>query len=209
MEISPCRRGHIEPRTVKGQCPACLRITRAAYRNKHPVKTSLHQAAKPTPAPTVVTSTSSPQVVVPLSFLAVAREYFTTQDDIAELTKEKREYLLEQLTDLHAVPIGELTTPTIVRTLNAIAAKDDRCETAHRCGMLVGRVTRFAVNHGYAAVNVLPMGQLRGALKPVRTDSHAAITDPERFGRSQRLPERRAMMQKWATYLDKLKTDKG
>jgi hypothetical protein len=37
--------------------------------------------------------------------------------------------------------------------------------------MLVGRVTRFAVNHSDAAVNVLPMGKLRGALKPVKTDT--------------------------------------
>jgi integrase len=117
------------------------------------------------------------------SFLAVAREYFSTQDDIAESTKEKREYLLQQLHALHDTPIGELTTPGIVRALHDITAKGDRRETAHRCGMLVGRVTRFAVNHGYAAVNVLPMGQLRGALKPVKTDSHAAIIEPERFGK--------------------------
>jgi hypothetical protein len=70
-----------------------------------------------------------------------------------------------------------------VHALNAIEAKDDRREAAHRCGMLVGRVTPFAVNHGYAAVNVLTMGQLRGALKPVKADSHAAIVDPERFGK--------------------------
>jgi len=119
---------------------------------------------------------------VPHSFLAVAREYFLTQDDIAESTVEKREYLLQQLQALHTVPIGELTTPSIVRALKAIEAKDDRRETAHRCGMLVGRITRFAVNHGYAAVNVLPLGQLRGALRPVKTTSHAAIIDPKRFG---------------------------
>jgi integrase len=196
MEIKPCRRGHTEGRTSKGQCPACLRMTRTVYRLKHSAR--MHRsAAKATsrllaayPSPTqkpapkgAAPKGAAPQAAAPLSFLAVAREYFLTQDDIAESTKEKREYLLEQLTDLHAVPIGELTTPSIVRALNAIASKDDRRETAHRCGMLVGRVTRFAVNHGYAAVNVLPMGQLRGALKPVKTDSHAAITDPERFGK--------------------------
>jgi integrase len=175
MEISPCRKGHSEPRNRFNQCPVCLRESRAAYKKTHTTKQRT-RIAPPTAAPT------PPREVVPQSFLAVAREYFSTQDDIAESTVEKREYLLQQLTALHATPIGDLTTPTIVRALNAIAAKDDRRETAHRCGMLVGRVTRFAVNHGYAAVNVLPMGQLRGALKPVKTDSHAAIVDPKRFG---------------------------
>jgi integrase len=182
MEISPCRRGHTEPRNSFGQCPVCLRESRTAYRRKRSTRAPLHRAAKPATAPAAVTSTSPPQAVLPQSFLAVAREYFLTQDDIAESTLAKREYLLQQLHALHDVPIGELTTPSIVRALNAIEAKDDRRETAHRCGMLVGRVTRFAVNHGYAAVNVLPMGQLRGALKPVKADSHAAIIDPPRFG---------------------------
>jgi integrase len=180
MEIKPCRRGHTETRTVKGQCPICLRITRAAYRKSHPTKTSLHRAASAPAVATTPTTRHAP--AIPHSFLAVAREYFSTQDNIAESTAEKREYLLQQLQALHDVPIGDLTTPGIVRALKAIEAKDDRRETAHRCGMLVGRVTRFAVNHGYAAVNVLPMGQLRGALKPVKTDSHAAIIEPERFG---------------------------
>jgi integrase len=176
MEISVCKRGHTEPRNSFNQCPVCLRETRAAYRNKQPVRTRIAP-------PTVATTATPPREVVPHSFLAVAREYFSTQDGIAESTAEKREYFLQQLTALHAVPIGDLTTPGIVRALKAIEAKDDRRDTTHRCGMLVGRVTRFAVNHGYAAVNVLPMGQLRGALKPVKTDSHAAIIEPERFGK--------------------------
>lgn len=31
-------------------------------------------------------------------------------------------------------------------------------------------------------MNVLPSGQLRGALKPIKVESHAAITDPALFG---------------------------
>ncbi len=178
MEPTPCRKGHTEPRNRFNQCVVCLRESRSAYKKSHLTKQRERIAPPPAAAPAPRHSPPAPR-----SFLAVAREYFTTQDDIAESTAKKREYLLEQLQALHDVPIGELTTPGIVRALNAIAAKSDRRETAHRCGMLVGRVTRFAVNHGYAAVNVLPMGQLRGALKPVKTDSHAAITDPKRFGK--------------------------
>ncbi len=187
METQPCRRGHTEPRNEFNQCPVCLIASRAAFRERKKRRATttplLAPIAPPAAAPAPIVATPPPQPAVHHSFLAVAREYFQTQDDIAESTKEKREYLLEQLHALHDTSIGELTTPGIVRALNAIAAKDDRRETAHRCGMLVGRVTRFAVNHGYAAVNVLPMGQLRGALKPVKADSHAAITEAERFGK--------------------------
>jgi integrase len=189
MTIKACRQGHTEPRNKHGQCPSCLRASR---RKNYERSISASQLAVTPTAPGVAAASPSvalsapqpapPQATVPHSFLAVAREYFSTQDDIAESTKEKREYLLQQLIALHAVPISELTTPAIVRALNAIAATGDRRETAHRSGMLVGRVTRFAVNHGYASVNVLPMGQLRGALRPVKTVSHAAITEPARFG---------------------------
>jgi integrase len=187
MEISTCRKGHTGERNKHGQCVICLRESRKAYYHKRAAQAVPHRAA-PLAAPPASVAISAPlptpaPAIAPRSFLAVAREYFKTQDDIAESTAEKREYLLQQLTALHATPIGELTTPGIVRALSAIEAQGDRRETAHRCGMLVGRVTRFAVNHGYAAVNVLPMGQLRGALKPVKTDSHAAITEPERFGK--------------------------
>ena len=187
MQNQPCRRGHIEPRNEFNQCPVCLLASRAAFRERKRKRATATPLLAPVETPAAALSSvvapTPPQPVVHHSFLAVAREYFATQDDIAESTAEKREYLLEQLQELHAVPIGGLTTPGIVRALNAIAAKDDRRETAHRCGMLVGRVTRFAVNHGYAAVNVLPSGQLRGALKPVKADSHAAIIEPERFGK--------------------------
>jgi integrase len=186
MAVSTCRKGHTGERNKHGQCVVCLRESRNAHyhrstqANRSAPAAALSSIAAPSPQP--IPPPRTPPRAASESFLQVARKYFLTQDDIAESTAEKREYLLQQLTALHAVPIGELTTPSIVRTLNVIAAKDDRRETAHRCGMLVGRVTRFAVNHGYAAVNVLPMGQLRGALKPVKTDSHAAITEPARFG---------------------------
>jgi integrase len=191
MEIYTCRRGHVGERNKFKQCVTCLRESRRASYHRL-VNQSPHRsapaavpspAASPSPQPTPTPAPRPSLVSGAHSFLDVARRYFLTQDDIAESTAEKREYLLQQITALHAVPIDELTTPAIVRALNDIAAKGDRRETAHRCGMLVGRVTRFAVNHGYAAVNVLPMGQLRGALKPVKTDSHAAIIEPERFGK--------------------------
>jgi hypothetical protein len=85
MEISPCRKGHTEPRNRFGQCVVCLRESRAAYKKSH----ATTQRTRFAP-PAVTTSPTAPREVVPHSFLAVAREYFSTQDDIAESTAEKR-----------------------------------------------------------------------------------------------------------------------
>jgi integrase len=182
MKIKPCRRGHTEPRTETGQCPACLRLSRAAYRKKKAETQLAPRTARHAAAPNDTAATKL-AVAAPMSFLAVAREYFASQDDVAEMTRVKRDFLLAQLHELHTLPIGELTTPGIVRVLKTIEAVRDRRETAHRCAMLIGQVTRYAVNNGYAAHNVLPAGQLRGTLKPIKPDSHAAIIEPERFGK--------------------------
>jgi hypothetical protein len=177
MEISPCRKGHTEPRNRFGQCVVCLRESRAAYKKSHATK----QRTRIAP-PAVATSTTRDAPPIPRSFLAVAREYLQSQDDVAPATIKKRNFILEQLNTLHDVPIAELTTPRIVAALKVIESEKDRRETAHRCAMLAGQVTRYALNHGYVAHNVLPSGQLRGTLKPVKTDSHAAIIEPQRFG---------------------------
>lgn len=178
MEIAPCRKGHTE-RNRFGQCVECLRVSRRAYKKSHTTKQQPRTRIAP---PVAATPTARDAPPVPHSFLAVARKWIASQDDVAASTAKKREYLLDQLSALHDVPMNALTTPTIVRALSAIEAQRDRRETAHRCGQLVGQITRYAVNHEHAAVNVLPLGQLRGALKPVKTESHAAITDPKRFG---------------------------
>jgi len=179
--VRPCKRGHIEPRTKAGQCPACLRLTRQAYDNRK-LAAAKGAAAVTQPATAVAPPAAVPAEPALRSFLAVAREYIQSKDNLAERTAIKRAYLLSQLRALHNRPIAELTTPDFVRALKDIEAIGDRRETAHRCGMFAGQVTRFAVNHGYATVNVLPSGQLRDTLKPVKVDSHAAIIEPQRFG---------------------------
>jgi integrase len=189
VATNPCKKaGHTE-RNKHGQCIECLRASRRQYKAR---KRALG-AALPLPAPVAVPGPSRHGAAVPHSFLAVAQEWLQAQDNAAPRTVIKRTWLLEQLTAVHERPIGELTTPDFVRALKAIEGNGDRRETAHRCGMLAGQITRYAVNHGYAPVNVLPAGQLRGTLKPIKVESHAAITDPrpgdtltsstKRFGR--------------------------
>jgi integrase len=177
MGIEVCKRGHTEPRNRFNQCPVCLRESRAAYKKSHATTPRTRIAP-----PAVATPTTRHAPAIPRSFLAVAREYLSSQDDAAPATVKKRSFILDQLHALHDVPMPELTTPRIVAALKVIESEKDRRETAHRCAMLVGQVTRFALNHGYVTHNVLPAGQLRGTLKPVKVDSHAAIIEPKRFG---------------------------
>jgi len=182
---SSCRRGHTEPRNRFNQCPACLRASRAKFRHSRGAKIPPQTIAQDAPAPPAIVAphtVASPRGGAPRSFLSVAVEYISSQDNVAPATRVKRDFVLAQLAALHDVPIDSLTTPAVVAALKAIEAQNDRRETAHRAAMLAGQITRYAVNHGYAAVNVLPAGQLRGTLKPVKTDSHAAIIEPQRFG---------------------------
>jgi integrase len=178
VRVKTCKKNHTEPRNQFDQCPVCVRESRAKYKKSHTAKA---RRAALLPVATA-TAATAPASVIPHSFLAVARKWMASQDNVRPSTAKKREFLLDQLSALHAIPMSTLTTPTIVRALSAIEAVRDRRETAHRCGQLVGQITRYAVNHEYAAVNVLPLGQLRGALKPVKATSHAAIIEPERFG---------------------------
>ncbi len=53
-------------------------------------------------------------------------------------------------------------------------------ETAHRALGTCGQVFRYAVATGRAQRD--PIGDLRGALHPVKGEHFAAITDPKRVG---------------------------
>jgi integrase len=208
--VTPCKRGHLVTRVKNAQgfpvCPECVREDKrkSAAKRRAKVKAALETPsrlmAKPeAPEPATRTPPIGVDVVETESapragtFLAVAREWLATQDDVSPATAKKRTYLLELLRAIHDRPINELATPEFVRALKDIEAVRDRRESAHRAGMFASQITRYAVNHGYATVNALPDGQLRGSLKPVRVESHAAITDPrpddvpgsaaQRFGR--------------------------
>jgi integrase len=115
------------------------------------------------------------------TFGSVGAEMLESKDSTARRTAVRDRWLYKLLRGLHSRPIAQLTTPEIVKVLRTIQDTGDRRETAHRCARLMTRVCRFAVQSGYATVN--PAADLRGALKPVKTESHAAITDPKDLGR--------------------------
>lgn len=194
-----CKRGHNVPRVINSQgspvCPECVRETKRNAEAKRRARAKGRPALRErTTVATAATLVDTPPVGVDVvetaptrsgTFLAVAREFLAAQSDgVAVKTATKRAYLLGQLRALHSRPIAQLTTPDYVHALQAIEAQGDRRETAHRAGMLAGSITAYAAAKGYAPINALPSGTLSKAkvLKPVKVESHAAITDPEKFG---------------------------
>jgi hypothetical protein len=109
--------------------------------------------------------------------------------------------------------IAWITAPALLAVLRKIKVRGT-FETAHRAKQR-GQVFHYAiaVATGRAVHDIT--ADLRGALAPMVTTNHAAITlqlaHAERnkiraaYNRAQRLVERRKMMQAWADYLRELK----
>src|SRR4249919_689238 len=114
------------------------------------------------------------------SFQAIAAEWLDKQrGKLAAVTATKTEWLLGLVPSLDALPIGQITAPEVLGALRRIEA-DGRHETAHRVKQRIGQVFRYAIATGRAQRD--PTADLRGALSPVVSKSHAAVTDPGRMG---------------------------
>ncbi len=83
------------------------------------------------------------------------------------------------LRDLGTKPIATITAAQLLAVLRKIEAAGNH-ETAHRAKQRFGEVARYAIATGRAERDV--SADLRGALAPVVTTSHASITDPARVG---------------------------
>jgi integrase len=116
------------------------------------------------------------------TFKSVADEWMALQaKKQATATAIKTRWMLEHflIPAIGSLPIGEIAAPELLAMLRKIEARGTH-ETAHRVKQLAGRVIRFAVATGRAARD--PTYDLRGALAPVVTRNHAAITEPARIG---------------------------
>lgn len=80
---------------------------------------------------------------------------------------------------LGARPMGEIDAPELLAVLKRIEARGAH-ETAHRLKARIGQVFRYAIAHGTAIRD--PSADLRGALAPVVSTSHAAVTNPAKVG---------------------------
>ncbi len=124
------------------------------------------------------------------AFEVVAREWFLKQSPnwapshsktvIARLEADIFPWLGKK-------PINEITAPELLSVLRKVEGRG-AIETAHRELSICGQVFRYAIHTTRAERDI--SADLRGALAPVRKDSHhAAITDPKRLGEILRMME--------------------
>lgn len=115
------------------------------------------------------------------AFSLVARQWFLKQHNYAPATKKKVTWFLDALIlpALGSRPIGQIEPPDVLALLEAIERRGTH-ETAHRARVICGQILRYAVATGRATRDATR--DLKGALAPVVTTSHAAITDPAQVG---------------------------
>lgn len=117
-----------------------------------------------------------------ITFELVADEWLGLQaNKLARVTYDKARWMLSMFIypRLGSRPIAEITAPELLAALRVIEARGTH-ETAHRTKQRVGQVFRYAIATGRAERDISV--DLRGALAPVVTTHHAAITDPVAIG---------------------------
>ncbi|MGP0056492.1 MAG: tyrosine-type recombinase/integrase, partial [Steroidobacteraceae bacterium] len=113
---------------------------------------------------------------------AIACEWLALQEPkLAPATFAKATWTLETLIfpGLGKRPIAKISAPDLLTVLRRIEIRGTY-ETAHRAKQRCGQVFRYAIATGRATHDIT--ADLRGALAPVVTTNHAAITDPARVG---------------------------
>ena len=116
------------------------------------------------------------------TFEAVAREWLALQEGkLAAATYAKAVWTLETLVFpyIGSRPVAKLTASDVLKMLKRIEGRGTH-ETAHRTRQRCSQVFRYAVQTERAEHDVTIA--LRGALKPVVSEHHAAITEPARVG---------------------------
>ncbi|MEZ5461090.1 tyrosine-type recombinase/integrase [Dokdonella sp.] len=116
------------------------------------------------------------------TFEGVARQWLASQKrKMAPITHKKAERTLELFAFpwLGPRPMTEIDPPELLAVLKRIESRGAN-ETAHRLKARVGQIFRYAIAHGMATRD--PSADLRGALAPIVSKSHAAITDPAKVG---------------------------
>jgi integrase len=115
------------------------------------------------------------------TFEAVAREWLAKQIKLAPATVTKITWLFEGylFPQIGRRPIAQIEAPELLAALQHIERRG-RHETAHRTKQIAGQVFRYAIATGRATRD--PSWDLRGALTPVKTTHHAAVTSPAAIG---------------------------
>jgi len=116
------------------------------------------------------------------TFESIAREWLTMQEKkLATITLKKAKWMLETFAfpQIGSRPITQITAPEILAMLRKVEAIGIN-ETARRTKQRVSQIYRYAIATGRAERDLTV--DLRGALAPVVSKNHAAITEPTRVG---------------------------
>ncbi len=115
------------------------------------------------------------------TFKAVAVEWLTKQTKYSPASIAKANWMLDSflLPHLGTLPIAKVNAPVLLAALRRIETQG-LLETANRARSLCSRIFRYAVATGRAERD--PAVDLKGAIALPNKKSHAAITDPKRFG---------------------------
>ena len=115
------------------------------------------------------------------TFESIAREWLELRAKTsAAITMRKAQWLLEMIFPrIGKRPIRDVTAPELLVALRKIESRGHH-ETAHRAKQKCGQVFRYAIATGRAERDI--SADLRGALAPVVSRNHAALTDPAEIG---------------------------
>jgi integrase len=115
------------------------------------------------------------------TFEAIGREWLAHRaKTTAAITQQKATWLLEQIfAEIGSRPIRKIAAPELLAALRKIEARGHH-ESAHRAKQKCGQVFRYAIATGRAERDI--SSDLRGALVPVVSKNHAALTDPAEIG---------------------------
>lgn len=116
------------------------------------------------------------------TFATIAAEWLALQRKrFAEATMVKAEWTFNDLINpyIGSRPIASITAPELLAMLRKLEARGKH-ETAHRTKQRCGQVFRYAIATGRAERD--PSADLRGALAPIVSRHHPAVTDPTKIG---------------------------
>lgn len=117
------------------------------------------------------------------TFEAIGREWLALQEKkLASVTLSKAKWMLEGFIypRIGSRPIRKVTAPELLSALRKIEVRGTH-ETAHRAKQRCGQIFRYAIATGRAEHDI--SADLRGALAPVVSKNHAALTDPLEVGK--------------------------
>jgi integrase len=115
------------------------------------------------------------------SFEVIAREFVKVRGKRSETGDARLHRRLEQdlFPYLGSRPIDDITPADLLQTLRRIEGRG-AIATAHKAKQAAGQVFRYAIATGRAQRDA--SADLRGALKPLITTHHSAITEPKDVG---------------------------